>query len=255
MVPAMPARRLHVVLVAPRTPGNVGAVARVARNFGVETLHLVGPVPEGEELEERARDALPLVEEARRHDDVAGAVAELDHAAGFTARTSGNPKRHAREAVAVGGWADDLVEVAGDVGLVFGPERSGLSNEDLLSCDVPVTIPTSDDYPSMNLSHAVAVGLYAAADTTYDPPAEEVRPLDRESRDLLHGAFADLLEALDVEDRYRTHTMTAWRRVVGRAMPSKWEYHRLMGVITDAAEALGDRDREADGDGDGDPDP
>lgn len=244
---AMSGRRLHVVLVEPRTPGNVGAVARVARNFDVEALHVVGPVPEGEELEERARDALHLVEEARRHDDVGEAADELDHLAGFTARTSGNPKRHAREAVAVGEWAGDLREVAGDMGLVFGPERSGLSNEDLLACDVPVTIPTSDDYPSMNLSHAVAVGCYAAADTAYDPPAEEVRPLDRESRDLLHGAFADLLEALDVEDRYRTHTMTAWRRIMGRALPSRWEYHRLMGVITDAAEAIEDDEDEGQG--------
>jgi TrmH family RNA methyltransferase len=244
----MTGRRLHVVLVRPQTPGNVGAAARAARNFGVEALHVVGEVPTSQEVEERARDALHLVEEAPRYGSVDEVAGELDHLAGFTARTSGNPKRHTREAVPLDEWAGDLREVAGDVGLVFGPERSGLDNEALMACDVPVTIPTSDDYPSMNLSHAVAVGLYAAADTSYEDPAAEVRPMDAESRQLLHEAFGELLDVLDLEDRYRTHTTAAWKRIMGRAAPSKWEYHRLMGVLRDAAEAA----QDADGD-EGDP--
>lgn len=235
---------VHVVLVRPQTPGNVGAVARACWNFDVHDLHVVGGIPDGDAVEERARDAIALVEDAHVHETLDDAADTLDLLAGFTARTSLNPKRHTREAVELTDFAEEAGGTAGDVGLVFGPEDHGLSNEAILACDVPVTIATSDAYPSMNLSHAVAVALHAVAGGGYDPPADEVRPLDGDSKARLHEAFDALLDALDLEDRRRDHTSTAWRRVMGRALPSKWEYHRLMGVLTVAAERLGaDADR------------
>lgn len=124
----------------------------------------------------------------------------------------------------------------GRVALVFGREDFGLSDEELQICDLLVTIPASRSYPILNISHAVAVvlsELFAAGVSTGGP--REASGLEKET---LHTAFADLLEATDYPLHKRGRTKVMFRRLLGRAVPSKWEFHALMGVLQRATKRI-----------------
>ncbi|UCC92502.1 MAG: RNA methyltransferase, partial [Thermoplasmata archaeon] len=178
---------LVVVLAEPKTPGNVGAVARAMANFGLFRLRIVAGVPLDEDAYKRALHAAPILEAAKTFDDFGSALEGLD----FTVATSGivniNDKRHVRNALTPAQLAERLAPMEGTVGLVFGREDYGLYTEELSACDVVVTIPTSPDYPVMNLSHAVAVLLYELH-RDVPLPHETIKASEAE-RDLLLKTF------------------------------------------------------------------
>jgi TrmH family RNA methyltransferase len=220
---------LVVVLVAPKTPGNVGAVARAMANFGLSRLRIVEGVPLDEDAYKRALHAAPILEEARHFDDLPAALEGLD----YTVATSGivniNDKRHVRNALTPAQVAERIAPMEGTVGLVFGREDYGLYTDELAMCDVVVTVPTSPEYPVMNLSHAVAVILYELH-REIPLPHETIKASEAE-RDMLLAAFDHMLEATDYPPHKVKNTRVMLRRIVGRSTLSEWEYHTLMGVI------------------------
>ncbi len=228
---------LVVVLAEPKTPGNVGAIARAMANFGVSQLRIVAGVPLDEEAYKRALHAAPILEDARRFEDFPSALEGLD----FTVATSGivniNDKRHVRNALTPAQMADRIGPMEGTVGLVFGREDYGLYTEELAACDLVVTVPTSPGYPVMNLSHAVTVLLYELRREV--PLHHETIKASEAERDLLLSAFDDLLDATDYPPHKLDNTRVMLRRIIGRATLSEWEYHTMMGVIQRANKRIG----------------
>lgn len=220
---------LVVVLAEPKTPGNVGAVARAMANFGISQLRIVEGVPLDEDAYKRALHAAPILEEARHFDDFASALEGLD----FTVATSGivniNDKRHVRNPLTPVQLAERVAPMDGTVGLVFGREDYGLFIEELALCDVVVTVSTSPEYPVMNLSHAVAVLLYELH-REIPLPHQTIKASEAE-RDLLLATFDDMLEATDYPPHKVENTRVMLRRIIGRSTLSEWEYHTLMGII------------------------
>jgi len=150
--------RVRVVLVRPDSAVNVGATARVVRNYGLQGLDLVAPgdwrTVEGWRTAWGAPDVL---EEARVFSDLAAALAGSALVVGFTGRRSATvPVLDAREV------AGDAVALGEDekAALVFGPETTGLTRDELALCGRLATIPSHPGQPSLNLSHAVAVAAY-----------------------------------------------------------------------------------------------
>jgi len=150
--------RVRVVLVRSETPANVGAAARVVRNTGLAGLDLVTP---GDwrtvECWRTAWGAHDVLEEARVLPDLAAALGEASYVAALSGR---------RDA---GVAAVDVREMAAEIAalsegeaaaLVFGPEGSGLTLEELARCGRRVRIPSHPAQPSLNLSHAVMVVAY-----------------------------------------------------------------------------------------------
>lgn len=229
-----------VVLVGPQYPGNVGHVARSMLNFGVERLVLVHPPidPLADEARQRAVHAGRVLENARVVGSLADVLDDFDLLAAFAARVSTRDRSHLRTPVALPEFAPQLAALAKDaeVALVFGPEDDGLSNEDVERCDAVVTIPTSDMYRSMNLSHAVTVALYALATAT--PAALEGRPASTREKELLFARVAEIMQQMHYPEHRVRVTTQAFRRVVGRAVLTRWEYHRIMGVFTRAHKFL-----------------
>jgi TrmH family RNA methyltransferase len=122
-------------------------------------------------------------------------------------------------------------EVEGKVGLVFGREDYGLFNEEIAACDIMLKIPTSESYPSLNLSHAVTIVLYSLyLKKAYIPKRR--RPMGSLEKKKLYEFFGQLLEDIDYPPHKKEHTKIMFKRIMGRAMPSKWEYHTLMGVFS-----------------------
>jgi TrmH family RNA methyltransferase len=151
---------LVVVLVSPRNPLNIGAVARAMTNFGCADLRLVKVhAPSLERVESAVGPSADVVANAREFSTVAEAVADCVFVAGTVAPGHRPPS----ENYAL------LPEVAGDlrarmahgrVALLFGSEKTGLSNSDLSHCHAIIGIPTGATLASMNLGQAAAVCLY-----------------------------------------------------------------------------------------------
>ena len=158
---------LRIVLVATRNPLNIGAAARAMSNFGCTHLRLVNPYDPAYREARSAVGAAPVLASAKQFSTVAEAVADCALVVGTTA--AGRRELHHQlctlEAAAriilqrltrKGAGRGKTARVA----LLFGSEKTGLSNEDLSHCHWLLRIPTRAEHRSMNLGQAVAVCLY-----------------------------------------------------------------------------------------------
>ncbi len=221
---------LRVVLLRPKEDGNVGAVARALRNFGVTDMVLVSPRAKlGPEARRRAMAGLPILQRARVLGSLEESVEDTDLVVGTTDLSGGRTRSYLRRSVTPEELSLMVQRVQGTVSLVFGPEDNGLNREELARCDVLAHIPADRTFPTLNLSHAVTVLLYVLHRGRV--PAED--PVE------LHGAtealFFDLLERFLTECRYPPHKRKGlrllFRRVLGRSLPSRYEYTMLLGFL------------------------
>jgi TrmH family RNA methyltransferase len=151
--------RLRVVLVSSRNPLNIGAAARAMSNFGFSRLRVVNPYEKAFRTAVSAVGAADLLASAEEYDTVAEAVADCTLVVGTTAvrhRELHHPLRRLEN----GGRLIRKHMGSGEVALLFGSERYGLSKEDLSFCHWLIRIPTLEKNISMNLGQAVAVCLY-----------------------------------------------------------------------------------------------
>jgi TrmH family RNA methyltransferase len=157
--------RLVVVLVRARNPNNIGAVARAMHDFGVRHLRVVNDYAVPFQTARSAIDASAVLQEAAAFGSAADAVADCTLVVGTTA-VGERMLQHPLYALAEAGGkiAQDLSREGGRVALLFGSEKTGLSNEELSHCHWLLTIPMEQHegvrHPSMNLGQAVAVCLY-----------------------------------------------------------------------------------------------
>jgi tRNA/rRNA methyltransferase len=221
----------YVVLVEPKNPGNIGAVARAMMNFKAEHLYLVNPCELDNICYARAMHASSILDNAQTFSTFKEATQYLDYLVATSSIESKTDKRHLRNPVLLEEFSEKIVEIRGKIGLVFGREDYGLFNEEIAACDIMVKIPTSESYLSLNLSHAVAVVLYSLYLKTAFVPKRR-RTLGPVEKEKLHEFFAQLLDDIKYPSHKKTHTKIMFKRIMGRAMPSTWEYHTLMGVFS-----------------------
>src|SRR5262249_50206941 len=169
---------IRIVLCHTSHPGNIGGAARAMKTMGLERLHLVNPkrFPSAEAAA-LAKHATDVLDAACVHRDLDHALEGTLFAAASTARTRdlSHAALTAREAAA------RLVEEAGrgPVALVFGPEKYGLTTEEVNRCSVIAMIPANPNYPSLNLAAAVQVFAYEirlAAEAVESYPQEVFEP-------------------------------------------------------------------------------
>ena len=228
--------RTRIVLVEPKNEGNVGAVARAMKNFDASDLVLVNPCPLGIEARQRAMHGVDILESARVFPDLASALKDADLIVGTSGIDTESEKRFPRIAIGPRDLAIKVHDVQGTIALLFGREDFGLLDEELRQCDLLVKVPASTGYPILNLSHAATILLYelfAPATSTKVPRA--MSGLEKEK---LHAAFADLLRATDYPVHKVARTKIMFRRMIGRAVPSAWEFHALMGVLQRATKRI-----------------
>jgi len=168
---------LRVVLVSPRNPLNIGAVARAMSNFGVMEMRLVNAYDVAFREAKSAVNAAKVLEGAREYPTVAEAVADCALVVGTTSighRTLEHPLRR----LELGGKTIARKLTKAPVALLFGSEKFGLSNEDMAYCNWLMRIPTRQEHESMNLGQAVAVCLY---EIMRNPAAAKVQPESKET--------------------------------------------------------------------------
>jgi tRNA/rRNA methyltransferase len=226
----------RIVLVRPQIAANIGAVARLMRNFGLSRLTLVAPVadvadPRGRLLATHAED---ILDNATIVADLGEAVADCVLVAGTSARTGGLFRRQS-----VGRPPDvmaHLVEAmaSGPAALVFGTESSGLTAAEVTRCHYLIHIPTENAHPALNLAQAVAICLYELHEawlgrTGLPQQPTELAPFDSQERmferlqealTAIHFLYGDKAEAL----------MHGLRHLLGKARMTEMEVKLLLGL-------------------------
>jgi tRNA/rRNA methyltransferase len=249
--------KVLVVLHRPQSAENLGAAARAMKNFGLARLVVVEPPAwsgaprSGEAATARedvlararrtARRAADVLEGATLRPDLRAALAPSTWACGTSSRAiEGRPRLDPRALAA---------EVArrsasGEVAIVFGEERRGLSDAELDLCQAVCTIPTASAYDSMNLAHAVAVVCYELAMASGglgDAPAAEA-PARHETLEALWERTRALLSAVGYLNPQSPDLVLAeLRRVLARAEPTQREAELLAAAIRSLERVVGAR--------------
>ena len=192
---------IRFVLVEPRYGGNVGAAARVLKNFDFSNLDLVDP-REGAEHEYAVRmavDAGDVLASARTHATLDDALATAATVIGTSRRMGKHRQPHHR--------LDELAPVIaglalrGEVAMVFGREDRGLSDTDLDRCTHLVYVPTSESYPALNLAQTIAIVAYELrqAQAGQVPPAPDPEAemlVDHAGREAMYAHLEQALLAI-----------------------------------------------------------
>ncbi|MBR9692994.1 RNA methyltransferase [Candidatus Woesearchaeota archaeon] len=223
---------LTVIIVGIEHPGNLGAVARAMKNFGVAKLVLVDPkCSVDEEAKNRAKWANAVLENATTGG--LELLEEFDLVVGTTAEL-GNDFNLPRTPLFPAQLAERLAKVDGQVALVFGRESDGLTNEELGKCDLTVTIPANEEYPVLNLSHAVAVTLYAI--TSHEDWIEERYPLVRATeKRQLQKMLDETLDSMSFQTAEKKETQRIlWKRLIGKSFLTQREAMALLGFLKKA---------------------
>jgi tRNA/rRNA methyltransferase len=228
--------RFRVVLVSPEIPGNLGFVARVMANFGVESLKLVGGCEITEEARDRAVHAQQILDGAKRVKTLKQALRGTSLAVGSTSILALPDKSLWRNPETLRDIVPVVQSAEGTVALVFGRESRGLLNKELAQLDIVFTIPTNDAYPSLNVSHALAVALYELSGAVRDVAHPEVATAAE--RGALLRRFDELERAARTPAARIARNRVMLRRVIARAGLSKWEFHAISGVLARPAKQL-----------------
>jgi tRNA/rRNA methyltransferase len=256
--------KVRIVLHRPSSADNLGAAARALKNFGLSRLAVVtSPAWEGlprsggagtarDEILARARRlarrASDLLETAEFHQDLPGALGPATWVCGTTSRElPGRPRLSPRQLAA------ELVARAahGEVAVLFGEEKRGLSDTELRYCQAVCTIPTSPAYDSMNLAQSVAVVSYEislaaagaavqgpAAGFPASPPRPEgaaaaaSEPARHATLEALWTRLEALLSAAGYLNPQNPEAILAdWRRLLTRAEPTQREVELLVAAV------------------------
>jgi TrmH family RNA methyltransferase len=199
-----PAGNITFILVETRTPGNIGAVSRALQVTGLKNLRLVNPpVPLPREEGWMAHGSAEILAGAQTFASTREAVADLHFLAGTTQRRRQREEKRLtpREA------SRRMHRVAASgrrVGILFGTETNGLSNQDLECCDIISTIPTAKKYPSLNLAQAAmifAYELFLAGGAVLPPPIGSPQAPTKEEQYAVWPMMLAMLNGLQIRER------------------------------------------------------
>ena len=234
---------IAVAVVDAETPGNVGSIARSMKNFGLSDLLLVDPPeldPDGEAdgfAGQAREDILPAATELTFEQ-----LTDRYHTVACTATTNEDPANHVRyPAITAADLPDHLDGIDGDVAIVFGRERVGLSNEELAALDVICSIPADDSYPVLNLAQAATIVFYELRQVAVEQnqhPDELHRLAEKSEVERVHDYFGEYVETIGHPEEKRAKTGRLFRRVLGRAQLTPREARTLQGVFRDGAQRI-----------------
>lgn len=236
--------RVCVVLVRARNPSNIGAVARAMHDFGFKWLKVVNEFPVPFEAAKSAVDASEVMANAVMCASLAEAVGDCTLVVGTTAVGERDVQHHLLPlAGAAPKMRSELERETGRVALLFGSEKTGLSNEELSHCNWLLTVPMHEHpdarHPSMNLGQAVAVCLYelvrdagvaeARVEVRIEP---QVAPVSGEDAEHITRMLLEVLEKSGYTNRITAvSTEQKVRRWVRRLEIRKRDAPLLLGFL------------------------
>ena len=225
---------LRIVLVRTRNPLNVGAAARAMSNFGALHLRVVTPYEKAFREAVSAVGAAPLLAKAEEHDSVEDAVSDCSLVIGTTA-IGHRELQHEVQSLQDAAKLIRRKLAGGRVAILFGSEKTGLSNHDLSHCHWLLRIPTREEHRSMNLAQAVAIVVYEISRTAKKVSARNKLLRTATDMETINRINATLLEALHASGYiHRRSAATAeekLRRMLRRFELSSSDAEVLLGML------------------------
>lgn len=225
-----------IVLCRPEESRNVGAVCRAMANNGIHTLRIVGKKEDFDEERVRilAIHAAYIWENAQFFDSITEATSDCVCAAGTT-RRRGKKRFKLQLPEEFTSMAESTTVSGGKVAVVFGNERTGLTDDEVDQCTVGVTIPSSPDFASLNLSHAVQIMCYHLFRSNRDN-ISGCTPVTLERLDGTIKVLADSLQEIGFFSVTGREDMEQfWRTILSRSALSEKEAQYVEHVFTKAA--------------------
>ena len=227
---------IRIVVVGPKFEGNVGAIARSMANFDISELYLVNPCELGDDAYRRAKHGSSLLDNVHIVDTLEEALEGCFLVVGTSGVTTKGDRNYTRIPVPAREFAEHCRGYPEKIAVLFGREDIGLLQDELNLCDVLITVPTGEEYPILNLSHAATIVMYEFYQAEHTPRRSELA--DRHEKELMFEFFGDVMEGIEYPPARREMTTVMFRRMMGRALPTKYEYNTIMGVFGDAAKII-----------------
>ncbi len=218
-----------IILVSPAKPQNLGSICRILEYFGSPNLNIVDNQVDVSSLafQKTAKHARDYIMNAVFCDTLEKALEDTSFSIGTT-------RRFSETATTRMAYEPELIkwdELGSNPAIVFGSERYGLSNEELLQCDLIVSIPTDPKNPSLNLSHAVALMCYQAfRNLRQDTRLPDYQPAGRELRTQLELSFELYAKRFLKPEKIHV-TREIFHNLIGRSMLTKGEASNLIGAF------------------------
>lgn len=214
---------LSVILVEPKNSGNVGAVARSMANFNFSKLILVNP--KCNHLSQTARNRAKWAQDVLKKAKITKSIPKFDTLVATTAKI-GTDYNIPRSPISPA----QLSKIAkGNIGLLFGRESIGLTNEEIKLADFVVSIPASSKYPVMNLSHAVTILLYELSKEDHTSHITLASEADKKQ---ILKLLNKKMSKMDFATKEKKQTqIKVWKRMISKSFLTKREAFALMGFI------------------------
>lgn len=220
--------RISIILVEPIYAGNVGAVARIMNNFCFSDLRIVGSVPQKNDFY-LAMHSEHLLDNSKTFPDLATAIADLDRVVAFSRRI-GKTKPVDLSPMQMAAYVHELTNLK--IGLIFGRETFGLTDEEADLCPLRCHFSANRDFPSINLAQAVALATYEVQ--SYEQRLAEqggaLKPdaVSGAEMDKIYCYMKDVLSNIGYFTNYETTNWDAFlKKMLAQLNPNKEMVYRL----------------------------
>lgn len=221
-------------MVEPEKAGNIGAVARAMKNFAMSDLWIVNSkTPLTMEARAFAMHGYDVLRKAKKVKSLKAALRGLDLVVGTSAIVASSRSNITRVPITPAELADRIATSEGNVGIVFGRESSGLSNDEIEHCDLIVTIPANRSYNILNIASAASIIFYELFRPKATRPGPPLASVTVKSR-LLHE-FAKLVAQGGVQVHKRRLARRSFRNIISRSFITRREASLLVGVFRRAS--------------------
>ena len=221
---------ISIILVEPKTAGNIGAIARVMKNFGFDNLILVNPKCDhlSKEAFDRASHAKEILNKAK----IIKKIPKLDYLVA-TSSCLGTDYNIPRSPINPEQLAEKISKTNKNMGIVFGKEDHGLNNKEVSECDFIVAIPTSVKYAAMNLSHSVAVVLYEISKKSKNKKINDhITEAGKKEKDAFLKIINKKIKDMKFSTKEKEETqIVIWKRLIGKSFLTKREIFALFGFL------------------------
>ncbi len=224
-------KKVSVILVAPKYGGNIGAIARLMRNYGLSDLRFVSPPEIGDEAMARAMNGKEILLNARRYDNFADAIEGFRIVAATSSSITLDDRKFRRLPETPSKFWKRALKTEGNIALVFGREDDGLRNTEIELCNSFIHIPSNPEYPVLNLSHAVSVILYEMIRDLDRRLPVTADPVEEKNMSRLVDSVMELISMTDFPEYKIPNTRVMISRLMARAEMTQSEYFKIMGII------------------------
>lgn len=222
---------ITIILIEPEFETNIGAIARTIKNFEINNLIIINPKTQISEhafiVAKHAKDILENAKIINEYD--LSILKQFDTVVAMTAKTSSKYNIN-RNALYVDEFVKKIKQTQdNNTAIIFGREGDGLFNNEIDMCDYTITIPSSKEYRTLNLSHSVSIFCYEYF--KHKNQKKKYKTLPKKEKESMYELLKKITSTLNYNPGKRTTAIKVFRRIMEKAMPSIKESTTMMGLF------------------------